>query len=66
MHIFFFISPCFEYLLDGPHLEVPQCGASNEYPQHIFLWRTKKNICILFESGCVLMIMLTNYSLAGL
>ena len=28
----------------GYSLEVPQRGASNEYPQHMFLWRNKKNI----------------------
>ena len=25
-------------------LEAPWQGASNEYPQHMFLWRNKKNI----------------------
>ena len=25
-------------------LEAPRRGASNEYPQHMFLWRSKKNI----------------------
>ena len=25
-------------------LEAPQWGASNEYPQHMFLWRNKKNL----------------------
>ena len=25
-------------------LEAPCRGASNEYPQHMFLWRNKKNI----------------------
>ena len=25
-------------------LEVPRWGASNEYPQHMFLWLNKKNI----------------------
>ena len=25
-------------------LEAPRRGASNEYPQHMFLWRNKKNI----------------------
>ena len=25
-------------------LEAPHRGASNEYPQHMFLWRSKKNI----------------------
>ena len=28
-------------------LEVPRRGASNEYPQHMFLWRNKKNIYLL-------------------
>ena len=28
----------------GYSLEVPHGGASNEYPQHIFSWRNKKNI----------------------
>ena len=28
----------------GYSLEAPQRGTSNEYPQHIFLWRNKKNI----------------------
>ena len=27
----------------GYSLEVPHWGASNEYPQHMFLWRSKKN-----------------------
>ena len=25
-------------------LEAPRRGASNEYPQHMFLWRNKENI----------------------
>ena len=28
----------------GYSLEAPHWGASNEYPQHMFLWRNKKNI----------------------
>ena len=28
----------------GYSLEVPQRGTSNEYPQHTFSWRNKKNI----------------------
>ena len=27
-------------------LEAPRWGASNEYPQHMFLLRNKKDICI--------------------
>ena len=30
---------CCRYSLEAPH-----CGASNEYPQHIFSWRNKKHI----------------------
>ena len=32
----------------GYSLEVPQWGTFNEYPQHIFLWRNKKNINTLW------------------
>ena len=28
----------------GYSLEAPQLGTSNEYPQHMFSWRNKKNI----------------------
>ena len=28
----------------GYALEVPCSGATNEYPQHMFSWRNKKNI----------------------
>ena len=28
----------------GYSLEAPHRGASNKYPQHMFLWRNKKNI----------------------
>ena len=41
-YVYFFISSqktCCGYLL-----EVPRRGASNEYPQHVFSWRNKKNI----------------------
>ena len=33
-----------ENICCGYSLEVPQWGTSNEYPQHMFLWRNKKNI----------------------
>ena len=33
-------------LIRSASLEAPQRGASNEYPQHMFLWRNKKNINI--------------------
>ena len=43
-------------------LEVPPRGASNEYPQNMFLWRNKKDISIfwmkkvpnLLLCGCIL------------
>ena len=31
-------------------LEAPQWGASNEYPQHMFSWRNKKNIYLITAS----------------
>ena len=31
----------------GYSLEAPQRGASNEYPQHMFLWRNKKDIHLI-------------------
>ena len=37
-------------------LEVPHWGTSNEYPQHMFSWRNKKNIWIPLL--CVVMVML--------
>ena len=35
-----------ENICCGYSLEVPQQGTSNEYPQHMFLWRNKKDISI--------------------
>ena len=32
-----------ENICCGYSLEVPRRGTSNEYPQHIFSWRNKKN-----------------------
>ena len=46
----------------GYSLEMPRCGISNVYPQHMFSWRCKKNIntfvlkknlIISYESGDV-------------
>ena len=33
-----------ENICYGYSLEAPWRGTSNEYPQHMFLWRNKKNI----------------------
>ena len=33
-----------ENICYGYSLEAPRRGASNEYPQHMFSWRNKKNI----------------------
>ena len=41
----FLISPC--NICCVYPLEVPQQGASNEYPQHMFSWRNKKNIYLI-------------------
>ena len=38
----FLISP--QNIGCGYSLEVPRQGASNEYPQHMFVWRNRKNI----------------------
>ena len=35
----------------GYSLEVPCWGAYNEYPQHIFLWKNKKNIKWIWSYG---------------
>ena len=40
-HNIFFISPQKHMLWYS--LEAPQPGASNEYSQHMFLWRNKKD-----------------------
>ena len=32
----------------GYSLEAPRWGASNEYPQHMFLWQNKKNISMFW------------------
>ena len=36
----------YENICCGYSLEAPQRGASNEYPQHMFSWRNKKDISI--------------------
>ena len=36
-----------ENICCGYSLETPRWGASNEYPQHMFSWRNKKDISIL-------------------
>ena len=43
-HNIFLISPL-KHMLLYP-LEAPRRGASNEYPQHMFLWKNKKDISI--------------------
>ena len=45
-HNIFLISPRKHMLWYS--LEAPQQGASNEYPQHMFAWRNKKNISIFW------------------
>ena len=43
------------YSFEGPHW-----GPSNEYPQHIFFWRNKKNMNIFFvEKSTILELQLT-------
>ena len=45
IHIIFFLL-LDEYICAGYSLEAPHRGASNEYPQHMFLLRNKKDISI--------------------
>ena len=47
MHIIFFLF-LDEYICCGYSLEVPRQGTSNEYPQHMFLLRNKKDISIFW------------------
>ena len=51
-HIFFLISPRKHILWYS--LEAPQRGASNEYPQHMFSWRNKKDISIFSDEKSAL------------
>ena len=46
-HIFFLLF-LHKYKCSGYSLEAPQPGTSNEYPQHMFLWRNKKTIGIFW------------------
>ena len=45
IHIIFFLF-LLKNICCGYSLEVPWWGASNEYPQHMFSWRNKKDISI--------------------
>ena len=48
----------------GYPLEVPHQGASNKYPQHIFLWRDKENIYVpdthSYLDLCIIFIFMEN------
>ena len=47
-------------------LEAPEWGASNEYPQHMFLWTNKKNINIFWlKKVPYLKLILYNTCLSG-
>ena len=43
IHIIFFLFLDENSCMFGYSLEAPHWGASNEYPQHAFLWRNKKD-----------------------
>ena len=44
-----------ENICCGYSLEVPQWGTSNEYPQHMFSWKNKKNVSTFrLEKGACL------------
>ena len=63
---------CCGYSLESPRraLESPRRGDSNEYPQHVFLWRNKQNYPItksppyIFYCMCMLFCGLTTKSTA--
>ena len=42
--VFIFLLFLHKNICYGYSLEAPQRGVSNEYPQHMFLWRNKNNI----------------------
>ena len=56
IHIIFF-SFLDENICCGYSLEAPRRGASNEYPQHMFLSRNKKDISIfqMKKAPCLLL-----------
>ena len=47
IHIIFFLF-LYKYIWCGYSLEVPPRGTSNEYQQHMFSWRNKKDISIFW------------------
>ena len=47
IHIIFFLF-LHENIYFGYSLEAPRRGGSNEYPQHMFLWRNKKDISMFW------------------
>ena len=47
INIFLFLKKKKNNICCGYSLDLPHQGASNEYPQHIFSWRNKKNIYLL-------------------
>ena len=52
-----------ENICCGYSLEVPWRGASNEYPQHMFLWTNKKNIKYFWIEKSALTIISVKYAL---
>ena len=50
-----------KYICCGYSLEAPHQGTSNEYPQHMFLWRTGENYPIIITKYSSLTIPLDTY-----
>ena len=46
-HFFLFLQ---DNICCGYSLEVPRQGTSNEYPQHMFLWRICLELCVIWRS----------------
>ena len=47
----------------GYSLEAPHRGASNEYPQHMFSWRNRKNIFLILFLSRAVKLLAVNHSL---
>ena len=52
-----------ENICCGYSLEAPRRGASNEYPQHTFLWRNKKNIMWITPLICSYAYVVTTWAI---
>ena len=59
IHIIFFLF-LHKNICCGYSLEAPHWGTSNEYPQHMFSWRNKKDISIFRKKKSALSVAMIN------